>query len=145
MLEESEQASIDIKITIAAVDDTISKIENAKRSKAEGKTSPSLDDQINIEDVFEEGKRKNQFLFTVGLQLSDVLYIEALIRLSKLIVIISLSECASFKIDESLEPSVNLSRAPSTQFGGEEQNNRVGHKTSSKHLTAQNSSKISLE
>ena len=56
VLEESEQASIDIKITIAAVDDTISKIENAKRSTEEGETIPDIDHQMNMEDVFEEGK-----------------------------------------------------------------------------------------
>ena len=63
---------------------------------------------------------------------------------SKLNIIISLSECASFKIDESLEPPENISRAPSTHFGGQEENNSVGHQTTSQHIIARNSGKLSL-
>ena len=56
--KEAEKISCDVKITINAPDDILTKIDDAKKSKVlknEPEILNSQDEQMNIDEVFEEG------------------------------------------------------------------------------------------
>ena len=58
MFKEAEKISNDVKITIDAADDILTKIDNAQKPKVlmnEPEILSSQDEQRNIDEVFEEG------------------------------------------------------------------------------------------
>ena len=58
VFKEAEEISNDVKITINAADDILTKIDNAQKSKVlmnEPEIQNSQDEQMNIDEVFEEG------------------------------------------------------------------------------------------
>ena len=81
MFKEAEKISNDVKITINAADDILTKIDNAQKSKVlmnEPEILNSQDEQMNIDEVFEEGTYIIDLIFSsshsYGLNFLEIIY-----------------------------------------------------------------------
>ena len=81
VFKEAEKISNDVKITINAADDILTKIDNAQKSKVlmnEPEILNSQDEQMNIDEVFEEGTYIIDLIFSsshsYGLNFLEIIY-----------------------------------------------------------------------
>ena len=77
MFKEAEEISNDVKITIDAADDILTKIDNAQKPKVlmnEPEILSSQDEQRNIDEVFEEGTYIIHLIFSSSLNFIDIIY-----------------------------------------------------------------------
>ena len=77
MFKEAEKISNDVKITIDAADDILTKIDNAQKPKVlmnEPEILSSQDEQRNIDEVFEEGTYIINLIFSSSLNFVDIIY-----------------------------------------------------------------------
>ena len=77
VFKEAEQICNDVKITINAADDILTKIDNAQNPKVlmnEPEILNCQDEQMNIDEVFEEGTYMINLLFSSSLNFVDIIY-----------------------------------------------------------------------
>ena len=77
MFKEAEKISNDVKITIDAADDILTKIDNAQKPKVlmnEPEILSSQDEQRNIDEVFEEGTYIINLIFSSSLNFVEIIY-----------------------------------------------------------------------
>ena len=79
MFKEAEKISNDVKITINAADDILTKIDSAQKPKVrmnEAEILNSQDEQMNIDEVFEEGTYIINLIFSCSppINFIDIIY-----------------------------------------------------------------------